>query len=188
MLPRISYHGSETQRPENALRSARSTRSPQIDVILFPPLRIPPHIDRSSSATENIAPPVLPGPSSGVGSTSPGIPFGTGNDVSMIPRPRPSDSRTIQQSEGVQSGLLVYRVDPRYPQLAVTAGISGTVELRAIIGRDGRVRSVEALSGSALLSPPAEAAVRQWRYRPTLLDGEAVEVETLVTVHFVLGQ
>lgn len=106
----------------------------------------------------------------------------------MIPPPRPSSPRIIQQSEGVQSGLLVYRVDPRYPQIAISAGISGTVELRAIIGRDGRVRSVEVLSGSALLAPAAVAAVREWRYRPTLLNGEAVEVETHVTVHFVLGQ
>lgn len=106
----------------------------------------------------------------------------------MIPPPRLSSPRIIQQSEGVQSGLLVYRVDPRYPQIAISAGISGTVELRAIIGRDGRVRSVEVLSGSALLAPAAVAAVREWRYRPTLLNGEAVEVETHVTVHFVLGQ
>ena len=88
----------------------------------------------------------------------------------------------------MQSGLLVYQVDPRYPQLAMNAGISGTVELRAIIGRDGRVRSVEVLSGSTLLVSAAVAAVKQWRYRPTLLNGEVVEVETHVTVHFVLRQ
>lgn len=187
MLPRIPYHGSDVQKPETAQQRTHTARPQLTNVILFPPPRIPPRIDRSSSATE-IAPPVLPGTSSGVGSASPGIPFGTGNDVSTIPRPRSSGSRIIRQNEGVQSGLLVYRVDPRYPQLAMNAGISGTVELRAIIGRDGRVRSVEVLSGSALLTAAAVSAVKEWRYRPTLLNGEAVEVETRVTVHFVIGQ
>ena len=82
--------------------------------------------------------------------------------------------------------MLVHRVDPRYPRLAASAGISGTVELRAIIGRDGGVRSVEVLSGSPLLTRAAVAAVREWRYRPSLLNGQAVEVETLVTVRFIL--
>jgi TonB family protein len=186
MLPRIPYHGSDTPKPETAQQRTRSARTDQI--LLHPP-RIPPRIDRSNSReTENVAPPVLGGPGPGVGSNQPGIQFGTGNDASMIPPPRPSSPRIIHQSEGVQSGLLVYRVDPRYPLLAINAGISGTVELRAIIGRGGRVRSVEVLSGSALLVSTAVSAVKQWRYRPTRLNGEAVEVETHVTVHFVLGQ
>lgn len=186
MLPRIPYHGSDAPKPETA---QQPMRSPRTDQILLQPPRIPPRIDRSNStATENVTPPVLREPGPGVSSSPLGIQFGTGNDTSMIPPPRPSSPRIIQQSEGVQSGLLVYRVDPRYPQIAVSAGISGTVELRAIIGRDGRVRSVEVLSGSALLAPAAVAAVREWRYRPTLLNGETVEVETHVTVHFVLGQ
>ncbi|HKV27117.1 MAG TPA: TonB family protein [Candidatus Acidoferrales bacterium] len=189
MLPRIPYRGSDAPKPAVAQREAPSVRLPQINVILFPPRRIPPRMDRSSSiAAENAAPPVLGEAGPDVGSEPPGIANGTGNDTSMIPRPRPPGPRIIQQSEGVQSGLLVYRVEPHYPQIAVSAGISGTVELRAIVGRDGSVRSIEVLSGSALLVPAAVSAVRLWRYRPTLLNGEAVEVETHVTVHFVLGQ
>lgn len=189
MLPRIPYHGSDVPKPLTTQHRTPSARPQQIKVILLQPSpRIPVRIDRSSSrATVDVAPPVLEEPGSGVGNPQ-GIQFGTGNDTPMIPPPRPSGSRIIQQSEGVQSGLLVYRVDPRYPRIAVSAGISGTVELRAVIGRDGRVRSVEVLSGSVLLAPAAAAAVREWRYRPTLLNGEAVEVETHVTVHFVLGQ
>lgn len=189
MLPRIPYHGSDAPKPETTQQRTPSARPQQTAAILLQPPRIPPRIDRSSSrAMENTAPPVLRESGPAFGSNQPGIPFGTGNDSSMIPPPRPSGSRIIQQSEGVQSGLLLYRVDPRYPRIAISVGISGTVELRAIIGRDGRVRSVEVLSGSALLAPAAVAAVREWRYRPTLLNGEAVEVETHVTVHFVLGQ
>jgi len=189
MLPRIPYHGSDAQKPEIAQQRPQSARPQQIDEVLLQSPRIPPRIDRSSSrAIENVSPPVLRESGPGVGRNQLGIPFGTGNDAPMIPMPRTPSLRIIQRSEGVQSGMLVYRVDPRYPQLAMNAGISGTVELRAIIGRDGRVRSVEALSGSGLLAHAAVAAVREWRYRPTLLNGEAVEVETHVTVHFVLGQ
>jgi len=191
MLPRIPYQGSDTQKQVPAHQPGRTPRLQRTDAILFQPLRIPPHIDRSNSTTrENIAPPAFAEPGPDVPEDMPGIPKGTGNDVSMIPRPRrPTPGpRMIRRSDGVQSGMLVYRIDPRYPQLAVSAGISGTVQLRAIIGRDGRVRSVEVLSGSPLLTHAAVAAVREWRYRPTLLNGDAVEVETLITVRFVLGQ
>lgn len=190
MLPRIPYHGSDAPKLEIAHSPSRPARPQQISMILLrPPQRIPVRVERASSTTtQSVAAPAIPGPDLWDTSHTLGVATGTGNDSSMIPQPRPSGSRIIQQSEGVQSGLLVYRVDPRYPQIAVSARISGTVELRAIIGRDGRVRSVEVLSGSALLAPAAVAAVREWRYRPTLLDGETVEVETHVTVHFVLGQ
>lgn len=190
MLPRIPYRGSDAPKPETAHQPSRPARPQQINVILLqPPPRIPVRIDRArSTTTQSVAVPAIPGSDLwDTGQTS-GVATGTGNDSSLIPPPQPFRPRIIQKSEGVQSGLLVYRVDPRYPRLAMNAGISGTVELRAIIGRDGRVRSVEVLSGSALLSPAAVAAVREWRYRSTLLNGEAVEVETHVTVHFVLGQ
>lgn len=189
MLPRIPYRGSDVLKPETAHPPSRPTQPQPTNVIHFQSPRIPPRIDRASSATtETVDAPAIPGSDLWDTSQTPGVATGTGNDASLIPPPRSSGSRIIQQSEGVQSGLLVHRVDPRYPQIAVSAGVSGTVELRAIIGRDGRVRSVEMLSGSALLVPAAVVAVKQWRYRPTLLNGEAVEVETHVTVHFVLGQ
>jgi protein TonB len=190
MLPRIPYRGSDVPKQETTQQRTPSARLQQVHAILLQlPQRIPVRIDRASSATaQSVAAPAIPGPDLWGTSQTPGVATGTGNDSSLIPPPRPSSPRIIQQSEGVQSGLLVYRVDPRYPQIAVNARISGTVELRAILGRDGRVRSVEVLSGSVLLAPAAVAAVREWRYKPTLLDGEAVEVETHVTVHFVLGQ
>jgi protein TonB len=61
------------------------------------------------------------------------------------------------------------------------------VQLHAVIARNGSIESLEALSGHPLLVKAALDAVRQWRYRPTLLSGEPVEVETYITVHFVLG-
>jgi TonB family protein len=96
-------------------------------------------------------------------------------------RPRP-------MSEGVMEAALIHKVQPEYPALARIAHVSGTVRLRAIIGIDGQIRELQVLSGSSFLQAAAVAAVRGWRYRPTLLNGQAVEVETLITVNFVLDQ
>jgi len=82
--------------------------------------------------------------------------------------------------------LLIHRVDPVYPALARQIHLEGTVQLHAIIGRDGTIQSLEVLSGHPLLIQSARDAVRQWRYRPTLLNGEAVEVETSITVIYTM--
>ena len=82
--------------------------------------------------------------------------------------------------------LLVHRVQPEYPSFARAAHISGTVQLRAIIARDGTVRELQVISGNPLLAQAAKDAVIRWRYRPTLLNGEPVEVETYITANFVL--
>lgn len=94
----------------------------------------------------------------------------------------------IVRGEGVQRALLVRRVEPRYPPLARSARIQGTVELRAIIARDGSIQSLEALSGHPLLVPAAMEAIQQWRYQPTLLNGQPVEVETRISVIFTLDR
>ena len=82
--------------------------------------------------------------------------------------------------------MLVYRVQPEYPSLARTIHLGGTVELRAIIGTDGSVRDIEVVSGNPILARAAVAAVWQWRYQPTRLNGTPVEVETRITVNFIL--
>jgi len=92
----------------------------------------------------------------------------------------------IKRSEGVQQALLVRRIEPSYPILARQAGVEGTVRLHAVIGRDGTIRELEVLSGHPLLVNAARDAVREWRYQPTLLNGEPVEVETYITVVFQL--
>jgi len=79
---------------------------------------------------------------------------------------------------------LVNRVEPAYPKMALAAGIQGEVKLHAIIARDGRVISLNVISGHPLLVHAAMDAVSQWRYRPYYLNGQPVEVETFVTVHF----
>jgi protein TonB len=79
---------------------------------------------------------------------------------------------------------LVNRVEPVYPHIAALSNIQGQVKLHAIIARDGRIQSLNAISGHPLLVRAAMEAVEQWRYRPYVLNGETVEVETLITVNF----
>ena len=79
---------------------------------------------------------------------------------------------------------LVNRVEPMYPHVAAIAGIQGQVKLHAIIARDGSIQSLNAISGHPLLVRAALDAVGRWRYRPYYLNGEAVEVETFITVNF----
>lgn len=81
-------------------------------------------------------------------------------------------------------GQLLNRVEPVYPQIAKISGIQGEVKLHAIIGRDGRIQSLSAVSGHPLLVRAALEAVEQWRYRPYVLNGATVEVETFITVNF----
>ena len=85
------------------------------------------------------------------------------------------------------AAMLVNHVDPQYPPIARAAHISGVVHLHAIIGKDGTVRELQIVDGNPLLAQAAKAAVQNWRYRPTRLNGEPVEVETYIAVNFVLN-
>ena len=84
-------------------------------------------------------------------------------------------------------GNLILRVQPLYPPLAKQARIQGQVVLRAVISRAGAMENLQVLSGHPMLVQSAIDAVKQWRYRPYSLNGEAMEVETQVTVNFVLS-
>lgn len=87
----------------------------------------------------------------------------------------------------VLQGKLVSRVEPQYPALARQMRVSGVVELVAIVGTDGRIKELRVLSGHPLLTAAAAEAVKHWIYRPTFLDGEAVEVTAPVTVTFKMN-
>src|SRR5580658_2497406 len=103
------------------------------------------------------------------------------------PPPKPTASR-IRQGGSVQAALLINRVQPVYPPLARQTRISGTVRLHAIISKSGSVESLEVISGHPLLVRAAMDAVQQWKYKPTLLNGEPVEVDTTIDVIFSLNQ
>ena len=101
--------------------------------------------------------------------------------------PKPVQSR-IKVGGNVTAARILNRTTPIYPPLARQTRISGTVRLHAIIAKDGTVQQLEVLSGHPLLVQAALDAVRQWRYQPTLLNGEPVEVDTTVDVIFSLNQ
>jgi periplasmic protein TonB len=102
------------------------------------------------------------------------------------PPPKPTQTR-IKQGGAVTAASLINRVQPVYPPLARQTRVSGTVRLHAIISKDGSVQQLEVLQGHPLLVQAALDAVRQWRYRPTLLNGEPVEVDTTIDVIFSLN-
>lgn len=78
--------------------------------------------------------------------------------------------------------MLIHRVEPVYPVLAKQTHREGRVELRAIIGTDGTIRSLQIVSGDPLFLMSAKEAVEQWRYKPTVLNGQPVEIDTYITV------
>jgi TonB family protein len=88
----------------------------------------------------------------------------------------------------VQSYNLVNKVTPAYPPLAKQARVQGTVRLDATIGTDGKVKDLVAKDGDPLLIPAAMEAVWQWVYKPTLLNGQPVEVQTTIDINFTLSQ
>jgi protein TonB len=99
---------------------------------------------------------------------------------------RKAEKRPLKLSEPIVEAQLLSRIEPRYPPLALQMRQAGTVILHAIISRDGHINALEVVSGSPYFVQTALDAVRQWRYRPTLLNGEPVEVETTITVVFRL--
>ena len=91
--------------------------------------------------------------------------------------PKPSLA-TTRISQGVSQGLLIKRVQPKYPQAALTAHAEGAVQIEATINKEGNVTNLKVLSGDPVLAHAALEAVRQWRYKPYYLDGEPVEIQT----------
>jgi TonB family protein len=100
------------------------------------------------------------------------------------PPARPPERITLDPD--VVERQRVHYVAPSYPPLALQSGIQGTVHFMIAIGRDGRMVEIKVISGHPLLIPPAIAAVRQWEYKPTLLNGQPVEVQTEAWVNFSL--
>jgi protein TonB len=125
-----------------------------------------------------------------IGDCGGGIPVNNilsrGPAISIVQPPHPPIG-PIRVSD-IKLGDLVHKVLPEYPSAAKQLHIGGTVVLMALVGKDGRVEHVQLISGPPLLVQPAMRAVEQWEYRPYLLNHEPVEVQTQVTVNFVLNR
>ena len=165
----------------------------QTDIVngaLRTPTKIPQKIQMIK---EDEAPPQMA--SAGVvGGVPGGIPGGQmggviGGIISSTPVavPKVATPQRVRVSAGVTSGLLIRKVNPTYPPLARQARISGTVVLRAVISKDGSIENLSLVSGHPMLAPAAIEAVKQWKYKPYLLNGEPVEVDTEIQVNFTLA-
>jgi periplasmic protein TonB len=153
-------------------------------VASFTPILLHPTVDRPPTAdTPGGEPLGLNEAPFGAG-PGPSIPGGSSDGrPADIPSPTPPKG-PVKVSAGVMAALLVHRVQPEYPVVARAMLLSGTVELRARIGTDGTVQELEVVSGNPILARAAVEAVQQWRYQPTRLSGQPVEVETHITVTF----
>ena len=141
---------------------------------------------------EDEAPPDL-GAGGVPGGVPGGIPGGSAGGViggilsSTAALPKVATPQRVRVSSGVSTGLLIKKVTPNYPALAKQARIQGHVLLQAEISKDGTIQNLQLISGHPMLAPAAIEAVKQWRYKPYLLNGEPVAVETQVDVVFSLS-
>jgi protein TonB len=134
-----------------------------------------------------------PAPFTGVGGPEfdPSVPGSTGDPLPAQPRRpvvRQEATTKLRVSSGTEAGLLIHHPLPVYPPIAIASHTEGTVVLAATISRTGTIENLRVISGPALLQQAALNAVSTWLYRPYLLDGQPVEVETTVNVSFTLGR
>ena len=117
----------------------------------------------------------------------PNLPIPAGGTHTVMPPAPKSIEKVFRRSEILQ-GMLIRKVEPAYPPLARAARIQGSVVLAAVISKAGTIDNLRLISGHPMLVPAAIDAVSQWRYRPYVLNGDVIEVDTQITVNFVLGQ
>jgi periplasmic protein TonB len=109
------------------------------------------------------------------------------NSAALPPPPKAATPARIKQGGQVTAAAIITQTRPVYPALARQARIQGNVVLHAIIDKEGKVAQLEVMSGHPLLVQSALDAVKQWRYKPTQLNGDPVEVDTTITVTFTMG-
>jgi protein TonB len=116
-----------------------------------------------------------------------GVPGGMGSGPAITPRVPPKPTGPLKVSSGTMAGSLIVKPEPVYPPIAKAAHVQGAVILHATISKAGTIENLQAISGPQMLQGAAMDAVRRWKYKPYLLNGEPTEVETTVTVNFTFG-
>ncbi len=158
--------------------------------------------DAKGSAEVLVKPIKVPGEAEGVaggvvGGVPGGVPGGQlggviGGIIGSVPPPPPARKEAapsrVRIGPGVMEGNLVHKVDPVYPSIARQARVQGTVTMAVVVGKNGTIENLKVVSGHPLLVQAALDAVRQWRYKPFLLNGEPMEVETQINVNFKLEE
>jgi periplasmic protein TonB len=171
--------------PPSRILMKALTRSPGARVFSLPTFAVP-------RSTASRLEPMATAPDMSVGETT-GLDPGDGIVMSGVPSVAPAiNQRTVigpvRIGGGVSEANLVHRVQPLYPPLARTTHVEGTVEFTATISKQGTIENLRLVRGHPLLVNAAREAILQWRYRPTLLNGEPVEVITDIIVKFTLAQ
>ncbi len=196
-----------TKPAAGAATTAATTPTPNGDPVADTPVKpaaAPLKAFRSESLSQRLRPaastdmPDAPTVSAGDRPTTSAIPGVTMGTVApapyapAAPAPPPAASTPSSSTESkpksggqIQNAVLIYRKDAEYPKIAKQTGAKGTVTLNATIGTDGTIKKVKVVSGHPMLTNAAIDAVKQWRYRPTLLNGQPVETETQVLINFV---
>ncbi|MGA8872109.1 MAG: TonB family protein [Candidatus Acidiferrales bacterium] len=148
-------------------------------------------------APVHITPEAVPLPVGITGEVVGGVPGGMvggvlsemmGRPRSMPLPPKPTPVKRIRVASGVVEANLIHGVPPQYPPEAGRERIEGAVVLLAVIGTDGSVQEVQVESGLPILAQAAMEAVKQWRYRPYLLNGVPVEIDSRITINFTLSR
>ena len=132
-----------------------------------------------TAASDEAAPSMIGIATAGAGAPPPDL----GSSASSAPKPV---LQTLNISQGVSQGLLLKKVQPAYPRNAILMRVEGAVELMATISRTGDITHIKIVSGDSQLTRAAAEAVKQWKYKPYLLNGEPVEIQTQVTINFKL--
>jgi protein TonB len=180
--------------PPPAAAPVKVVKQIQTDIVngqLRTPTKIPKKVQMIK---EDEAPPPAMASAGVVGGVPGGVPGGSmggvmGSILNSTPTvaPKIATPQRVRVSSGVSTGMLVRKVPPTYPPLARQARIQGTVILQATISKEGAIENLQLISGHPMLAPAAIEAVKQWKYKPYLLNGEPVEVETQVQVNFTLA-
>jgi periplasmic protein TonB len=180
--------------PPPAAAPVKIVKQIQTDIVngqLRTPTKIP---QKVQMIKEDEAPPPMAATGGVVGGVPGGVPGGSmggvlGSVLSSVPVavPKIATPQRVRVSSGVSQGLLIRKVPPTYPPLARQARIQGTVILQAQISKTGDIENLQLVSGHPMLAPAAIEAVKQWKYKPYLLNGEPVEVDTQVQVNFTLA-
>jgi protein TonB len=176
--------------PQNSDAQRQHSNAPKDPCHFCVPTNIPPiivtHDSNTSGSQTDSAPP------DGMGDGIPGVPDGfiPLGDGRQRPLPPSTNEHPVVRRRivltTIDPALLIHRVEPAYPALARQIHKEGRVELRAIIGTDGTIQSLQIVNGDPLFERSALDAVQQWRYRPTILNGQAVEVDTYITVIYTM--
>lgn len=180
--PNASHHAA-AQPPRH--------HGPQNPCHFCAPTNVPPTIvmrDPNSSANETAEEPIDGLGQNILGGIDGAIPLSDPNQRG--PRREDIETRVVRPRivhvTTIDPAMLIHRVEPTYPSLAKATHREGRVEMRAVIGTDGTIQSLQIISGDPLFLISAREAVQQWRYRPTVLNGKSVEIDTFITVVYTL--